>query len=194
MNSCIVGEWSFGYSPALTALGVQFIYLSMLGVTASRPLPRVVCVVLLLCCVYCLSVLLFPAWSEFCGIRGLSVVPVEITAIRMSLLTVMCQITRYPAAYPLRTLTAKSVVHAYQKSRVKFFLAFVCTGIKSAEHQAQPVLLIPCAKPRGAGTFPPLKSLHVYCVHMSAVWKDGLQWLLLAAREVAQESTGFNPN
>lgn len=28
------------------------------------------------------------------------------------LLTVMCQATRYPAAYPLRTITAKAVVHA----------------------------------------------------------------------------------
>lgn len=29
---------------------------------------------------------------------------------------------------------------------------------------------------------------------MGADWEDGLPWLLLAAREVTQESTGFSPN
>lgn len=29
---------------------------------------------------------------------------------------------------------------------------------------------------------------------MNADWEDGLPWLLLAAREVTQESTGFSPN
>ncbi|XP_054882238.1 uncharacterized protein LOC129356701 [Poeciliopsis prolifica] len=40
-----------------------------------------------------------------------------------------------------------------------------------------------------------LKSLlRAYCVQMKADWEDGLPWLLLAAREVTQESTGFSPN
>ena len=29
---------------------------------------------------------------------------------------------------------------------------------------------------------------------MDRDWEDGLTWLLLAAREVTQESTGFSPN
>ena len=29
---------------------------------------------------------------------------------------------------------------------------------------------------------------------MAADWEEGLPWLLLAAREVTQESTGFSPN
>ena len=40
-----------------------------------------------------------------------------------------------------------------------------------------------------------LKSLlHAYCTELKADWQDGLPWLLLAAREVVQESTGFSPN
>ena len=40
-----------------------------------------------------------------------------------------------------------------------------------------------------------LKSLmRVYCGQMTADWEEGLPWLLLAVREVTQESTGFSPN
>lgn len=40
-----------------------------------------------------------------------------------------------------------------------------------------------------------LKSmLCAYCVQMKGDWKQGLPWLLLAAREVVQESTGLSPN
>ena len=40
-----------------------------------------------------------------------------------------------------------------------------------------------------------LKSLmRVYCGQMAADWEEGLPWLLLAVREVTQESTGFSPN
>lgn len=40
-----------------------------------------------------------------------------------------------------------------------------------------------------------LKSLlRGYCVQLNHDWEEGLPWLLLAAREVVQESTGFSPN
>ncbi len=40
-----------------------------------------------------------------------------------------------------------------------------------------------------------MKSLiHAYCTELKADWEEGLPWLLLAAREVVQESTGFSPN
>lgn len=40
-----------------------------------------------------------------------------------------------------------------------------------------------------------LKSmLRAYCVELRRDWEDGLPWLMLAAREVAHESTGFSPN
>ncbi len=36
--------------------------------------------------------------------------------------------------------------------------------------------------------------LRAYCVQLDRDWEEGLPWLLLAAREVVQESTGFSPN
>ncbi len=40
-----------------------------------------------------------------------------------------------------------------------------------------------------------LKSLlRAYCVELNRDWEEGLPWLLLAAREVQQESLGFSPN
>lgn len=40
-----------------------------------------------------------------------------------------------------------------------------------------------------------LKSLlRAYCTELKADWQEGLPWLMLAAREVVQESTGFSPN
>lgn len=40
-----------------------------------------------------------------------------------------------------------------------------------------------------------LKSmLRRYCVELQQDWEQGLPWLLLAARQVVQESTGFSPN
>ena len=40
-----------------------------------------------------------------------------------------------------------------------------------------------------------LKSLlRSYCTEMKGDWEEGLPWLLLAARGVTQESTGFSPN
>jgi len=40
-----------------------------------------------------------------------------------------------------------------------------------------------------------LKSLlRGYCVELNRDWEEGLPWLMLVAREVTQESTGFSPN
>ncbi|KAK0143078.1 Retrovirus-related Pol polyprotein from transposon 412 [Merluccius polli] len=40
-----------------------------------------------------------------------------------------------------------------------------------------------------------LKSLlRAYCTELNKDWEEGLPWLMLAAREVTQESTGFSPN
>lgn len=33
-----------------------------------------------------------------------------------------------------------------------------------------------------------------YCTELSQDWEEGLPWLMLAIREVLQESTGFSPN
>lgn len=40
-----------------------------------------------------------------------------------------------------------------------------------------------------------LKSLlRSYCVELNQDWEEGLLWLLLSAREVVQEGTGFSPH
>ncbi len=40
-----------------------------------------------------------------------------------------------------------------------------------------------------------LKSLlRSYCIELGKDWEEGLPWLMLAAREVTQESLGFSPN
>jgi len=126
------------------------------------------------------------------------------------LLTVMCQSTRYPAAYPLRSITAKSVVRALSQfisifgvPRIiqsdqgsnfcsKLFAQVleqlnIVHNFSSAYHaQSQGVL------ERFHQT---LKSmLRSLCVQMQGDWEEALPWMLLAAREVIQESTGFSPN
>lgn len=45
------------------------------------------------------------------------------------------------------------------------------------------------------GALKTLKSmLQAYGVEIGGNWKEGLPWLMLAAREVVQESTGFSPS
>ena len=40
-----------------------------------------------------------------------------------------------------------------------------------------------------------LKSLlRTYCLELQRDWEEGLPWLLMAAREVSQDSLGFSPN
>lgn len=126
------------------------------------------------------------------------------------LFTVMCQATRYPAAYALRTITTRSVVKALsqfisifglpkviQSDRGSNFTSKIFAAalkelrvkhnLSSAYHaQSQGVL------ERFHAT---LKSLlRTYCVELKRDWEEGLPWLLLAARAVVQESTGFSPN
>ncbi|KAI7790505.1 hypothetical protein IRJ41_012050 [Triplophysa rosa] len=115
------------------------------------------------------------------------------------LLTIMCQSTRYPAAYPLRSITAKSILKALtnfmsifgipkniQSDRVMQQLK-ITRNISSAYHpQSQGAL------ERFHQT---LKSLlRSYCVELDSDWEEGLPWMLLAIREVVQESLGFSPN
>lgn len=126
------------------------------------------------------------------------------------ILTVMCQTTRYPAAYPLRNITTKSVVKALtqfisifgiprviQSDRGTNFTSRMFAQIlkqlrvdhqKSSAHhpESQGVL----------GRFHQTLNqlLRTDCTEMMKDWEEGLPWLLLAAREVIQESLGFSPN
>uniref|UniRef100_A0A3B3XS13 ribonuclease H n=1 Tax=Poecilia mexicana TaxID=48701 RepID=A0A3B3XS13_9TELE len=122
----------------------------------------------------------------------------------------MCQNTRYPAAYPLHTLTAKSVVRALmqfigifgipkviQSDQGSNFSSHVFAQVLKQLHIKHNQSTAYHAQSQGAleRFHQTLKSLlRAYCVQMNADWEDGLSWLLLAAREVTQESTGFSPN
>lgn len=120
----------------------------------------------------------------------------------------MCQSTRYPAAYPLRTITSRSVVKAFSQFISVFGIPRVIQsdqGSNFTSHLFAQVLKQLRVKHNQASAYhaqslgalerfhQSLKSLlRAYCVEMD--WEDGLPWLLLAAREVIQESTGFSPN
>ena len=126
------------------------------------------------------------------------------------LLMVMCQSTRYPAAYPLRSIPTKAVV----KALTQFISVFgILKSIQSdqgsnfSSHMFGQVLKLLRvghdqsslyhAQSQGAleRFHQTLKSLlRAYCVELDKDWEDGLPWLMLAAREAVQESTGFSPN
>ena len=126
------------------------------------------------------------------------------------LLTVMCQVTRYPAAYPLRTITAKSVVKALTQFISIFGIPKIVQSDQGSNFSSKlfaQVLKQLNIKHSQASAYhaqsqgalerfhQTLKSLlRAYCTEMQGDWEEGLPWLLLAAREVCQESTGFSPN
>ena len=126
------------------------------------------------------------------------------------LLTVMCQVTRYPAAYPLRNISTKSVVKALtqfisvfgipkiiQSDQGSNFTSGMFAEILQQLHIKHNKALAYHAQSQGAleRFHQTLKSLlRSYCTELGCDWEEGLPWLLLAAREVVQESTGFSPN
>lgn len=126
------------------------------------------------------------------------------------LLTVMCQATRYPAAYPLRSISAKSVVKALSQFISVFGIPKIIQSDQGSNFTSRlftQVLQQLHVKHNKSSVYHPqsqgalerfhqhLKSLlRAYCTELKADWEEGLPWLLLAAREVVQESTGFSPN
>nr|XP_055062771.1 uncharacterized protein LOC129445823 [Misgurnus anguillicaudatus]XP_055062772.1 uncharacterized protein LOC129445823 [Misgurnus anguillicaudatus] len=126
------------------------------------------------------------------------------------LLTVMCQATRYPAAYALRSITTKAVVKALTQFISIFGIPKIIqsdNGTNFTSRMFAEVLRVLKVKHNQSSVYHPqsqgvierfhqtLKSLlRAYCVELSRDWEEGLPWLLLAAREVQQESLGFSPN
>ena len=126
------------------------------------------------------------------------------------LLTVMCQATRYPAAYPLRSITTRAVVKALSQFMSIFGIVRVLQsdqGSNFSSHMFAQVLKQLQVKHSQSSAYhaqsqgalerfhQTLKSLlRAYCVELGKDWEEGLPWLMLAAREVVQESTGFSPN
>uniref|UniRef100_A0A8L0DMS3 ribonuclease H n=1 Tax=Oncorhynchus mykiss TaxID=8022 RepID=A0A8L0DMS3_ONCMY len=126
------------------------------------------------------------------------------------LFTVMCQTTRFPAAYPLRSITTKSVLKALtqflslfgipkviQSDQGSNFTSNLFSQVLQQLHIKHNLSSAYHAQSQGAleRFHQTLKSLlRAYCTEMDKDWEEGLPWLLLAAREVSQESTSFSPN
>ncbi|XP_058618161.1 uncharacterized protein LOC131531435 isoform X1 [Onychostoma macrolepis] len=122
----------------------------------------------------------------------------------------MCLNTRFPAAYPLRTITSRSIVRALTQFISVFGIPKIIQsdqGSNLTSHLFQQVLkqlhikhnqsTVYHAQSQGAleRFHQSLKSLlRAYCVQLDQDWEEGLPWMMLAAREVVQESTGFSPN
>ncbi|KAI7800925.1 hypothetical protein IRJ41_015687 [Triplophysa rosa] len=126
------------------------------------------------------------------------------------LLTIMCQSTSYPAAYPLRSITAKSILKALTNFMSIFGIPkniqsdrgsnFMSRCFSKVMQQLKITRNISSAyHPQSQGALErfhqTLKSLlRSYCVELDSDWEEGLPWMLLAIREVVQESLGFSPN
>uniref|UniRef100_A0AAQ4RE84 Gypsy retrotransposon integrase-like protein 1 n=1 Tax=Gasterosteus aculeatus aculeatus TaxID=481459 RepID=A0AAQ4RE84_GASAC len=128
------------------------------------------------------------------------------------LLSVMCQTTRYPAVYPLRSISARSIV----KALTQFFSIFGVPRVIQSDqgsnftlHLFGQVLKQLKVKHNRASAYhaqsqgaserfhQTLKSLlRACCTEVGRDWEEGLPWLMLmlSAREVVQGSTGFSPN
>lgn len=126
------------------------------------------------------------------------------------LLTVMCKSTRYPAAYPLRTIMTKSVVRALTQFISIFGNPKVIhsdQGSNFTAHMFGQVLKLLRIKQNNSSTYhaqsqgalerfhQTLKSLlRACCTELDRDWEDGLPWLMLAVRGAVQDSTGFSLN
>lgn len=126
------------------------------------------------------------------------------------LLSVMCQNTRYPAAYPLRAITTKAVVKALSQFISVFGIPKVIQsdqGSNFSSHMFGQILKLLRVRHNQSSAYhaqsqgalerfhQTLKSLlRAYCTELDRDWEEGLPWLMLAAREAVQESIGFSPN
>lgn len=126
------------------------------------------------------------------------------------LLTIMCQVTRYPAAFVLRSITAKSVIKALSQFMSVFGIPKIIQSDQGTNFTSgvfEEALRQLNIKHNISTSYHPqsqvalerfhqsLKSLlRAYCTEMNRDWEEGLPWLMLAARKVTQDSTGFSPN
>ena len=128
----------------------------------------------------------------------------------MNLLTVMCQATRHPAAFPLRSINTKSVVKALSQFISVFGIPKMIQSDKGTNFTSRmfsEILKQLRVKHHLSSAYHPqsqgaLESFHLmlksllrsYCTELQRNWEEGLPWLLLAALEVTQDSLGFSPN
>ncbi|KAI5627802.1 hypothetical protein C0J50_8349 [Silurus asotus] len=126
------------------------------------------------------------------------------------LLTVMCAASRFPEAFPMRTLKSKAVV----KALIRFFTTFGLPRYVQTDRgtnftsqlfsQVMRVLQIShqCSSayhPESQGALErfhqPFKTmLRAFCVESGKDWDEGVPLLLFAVRDAVQESLGFSPS
>lgn len=115
----------------------------------------------------------------------------------------MCQSTRYLAAYPLRTVTAKSVIKALSQFISVFGIPKIIQTDQRSNFTSRlfaQVLQHPQVKHNMASAYHPhgqgalerfhqhLKSLLcAYWTELKADWEDGLPWLLLAIEKLSKK-------
>ena len=118
------------------------------------------------------------------------------------LLTVMCQTTRSPAAFLIRSIHTKSIVKALSQFNSVFGIPKVIQSVRGRNFTSKmfaEVLNQLRVKHSLSSAYPPqsqgalkrfnstLKSLlRAYCSELQCDWEEGLPWLLLAAQEVSQ--------
>ena len=126
------------------------------------------------------------------------------------LFTVLCQTTRYPAAFPLRNITTKAVLKALTQFMSVFGIPKIVQSDQGTNFTSKMFADVlgklhvkhvqsTAYHPESQGAIErfhqTLKSLlRSYCTELGHDWEEGLPWLMLAAREVTQESIGFSPN
>lgn len=116
------------------------------------------------------------------------------------LLTITCQVTQYPAAFELRSITSKSVLKALSQFMSVFGIPKILQSDRGTNFKSgvfEKVLRQHNIKHNISTPYHPqsLKSLlRTYCTELDRDWEEGLPWFMLAAREATHESTGFSPN
>lgn len=119
----------------------------------------------------------------------------------------MCQITRYPAAYLLRSVSTKSIVKALAQFISIFVIPKIIQTDKVTNFSSRmfaEVLQQLHVKPHKSTAIHRLREVWIhqtlkqllrsYCIELNKDWEEGHPWLMLAAREVTQDSLGFSPN
>lgn len=125
------------------------------------------------------------------------------------LLTIMCNVTRFPEAIPLTSITTKSIIRALSDLFSLFGLPKVIQTDQGNNFKSglfQKITQIPGIKhvtslayhPESQGvlerwhqTFKSM--LKKYCYSTGRQWEEGVSFLLFAAREAPTDSLGYSP-
>ena len=125
------------------------------------------------------------------------------------LLTVMCTMTRYPEAFPLRNIKSKTVVQALIRLFTHFGIPKIIQHDQGSNFTSK--LFSEVMKELGVSQYcstayhpeslgaierfhQTLKTMiRKFCLETQSDWDEGIQYLLFAVRESKNESLGFSP-